>query len=119
MNEESDAGAPVHRSRVAAGWYPTISLDELVEANRRLAAIDNQYGGPGCPGSLRQQVGHFTRQIVDDQIQSALLANAAEFTGKYAPYQGIEWPQRLVEAFMSPALTRATSLTSARPRRRG
>ena len=25
------------------GWTPTISADELVEANRRLAAIDNQY----------------------------------------------------------------------------
>ena len=52
------------------GWYPTISSEELVEANRRLAAIDNQYRWTWVP-RVTTLSGSVTLQdrSSDDQIQ--------------------------------------------------
>lgn len=52
------------------GWNPTISSKEMVEANRRLAAIDNQYRWTWVP-RVTTLSGSVTLQdrSSDDQIQ--------------------------------------------------
>ena len=100
------------------GWNPTISLDELVEANRRLAAIDNQYRWTWCQGHYAQRVDALQNHRL--MIRSTLHCWRMQLSSRASTprIKELNWPQRLVEAFMSPARGQHR-LLRLRPRRRG